>query len=78
MTRYEFSEYPFGHPLYSTTNRKALKFFKDELNLVPMQQLVGVHSKCYASPQWRMRRYRVGVKKQVQKIGIMIHPVNNM
>ena len=29
-------------------NRKALGFFKDELNSVPMQQFVGLRPKCYA------------------------------
>ena len=46
-TRYDFSEYPLDHPLYSTMNRKAIRFFKDELNLVPMQQFVGLRPKCY-------------------------------
>ena len=47
-TRYDFSEYTFDHPLYSDTNRKALGFFKDELNSVAMQQFVGLRPKCYA------------------------------
>ena len=46
--RYDFSEYPLDHPLYSATNRKALGYFKDELNSVPMQQFVGLRPKCYA------------------------------
>ena len=28
-------------------NRKAIGFFKDELNSVPMQQFVGLRPKCY-------------------------------
>ena len=32
------SEYPLDHPLYSALNCKAIGFFKDELNSVPMQQ----------------------------------------
>ena len=47
-SRYDFSEYPLDHPLYGTSNRKALVFFKDELNLVPMREFVGVRPKCYA------------------------------
>ena len=35
-TRYDFSEYPLDHPLYNTSNREALGFFKDELNSIPM------------------------------------------
>ena len=34
-SRYDFSEYPLNHPIYDTFNRKALGFFKDELNSVP-------------------------------------------
>ena len=41
-THYDFSEYPFDHPLYSAVNRKAIGFFKDELNSVLMQQFVGL------------------------------------
>ena len=48
VTHYDFSEYPLGHPLYSDMNRKAIRFFKDELNSVPMQQFVGMRPMCYA------------------------------
>ena len=46
--RYDFSEYPLNHPLYDTSNRKALGYFKDELNSLPMEEFVGLHPKCYA------------------------------
>ena len=46
--RYNFSEYPLDHPLYDVSNRKSLGFFKDELNYVPMRELVGLRPKCYA------------------------------
>ena len=46
--RYDFSEYPIDHPLYDVSNRKALGFFKDELNSVPMQEYVDLRPKCYA------------------------------
>ena len=46
-TRHDFSEYPFNHSLSSATNRKALGFFKDELNCMPMQQFVDLRPKCY-------------------------------
>ena len=39
--KYDFSEYPINHPLYDTSNRKALGFFKDELNSIPMKEFVG-------------------------------------
>ena len=35
--KYDFSEYPLNHPLYNTSNRKALRFLKDELNSTPMR-----------------------------------------
>ena len=47
-TRYDFNECPLDHPLYDTSNRKALGFFKDELNSVSMEEFVGLRPKCYA------------------------------
>ena len=47
-SRYDFVEYPLDHPLYDTSNREALGFFKDELNLVPMREFVGLRPQCYA------------------------------
>ena len=44
----DFSEYPLGHPVYDTSNCKALGFFKDELNSVPMREFVGLRPKCHA------------------------------
>ena len=41
----DFSEYSLDHPLYDTSNRKALGFFKDELNSVPMREFVGLRPK---------------------------------
>ena len=46
-TKYDFSEYPLDHPLYDTSNQKALGFFKDELNSIPMCGFVGLRPKCY-------------------------------
>ena len=46
--RFDFSEYPHDHPLYDASNHKALGFFKDELNSVPMREFVGLRPKCYA------------------------------
>ena len=48
-SKYDFSEYPFDHPIYDSSNRKALGYFKDELNSVPMEEfVVGLKPKCYA------------------------------
>ena len=41
-------KYPINHPLYDTSNRKALVFFKDELNSIPMKEFVGLRPKCCA------------------------------
>ena len=46
--RYDFSEYHLDHPLYDTSNRKALGLFKDELNSVPLQDSIGLRPKYYA------------------------------
>ena len=46
-TRYDFSDYPLDHPLYDA-NKKALGFFKDELNSIPMVEFVGFRLKSYA------------------------------
>ena len=47
-SRYDFSEYPLDHTLHDTSNHKALGFFKDELNSVPIREFVGLRPKCYA------------------------------
>ena len=48
VDQYDFSEYPLDHPLYDVSNCKALGFFKDELNSIPMQEFVGLWPRCYA------------------------------
>ena len=47
-SRYDFIKYPIDHRLYDTYNRKGFGFFKDELNLAPMREFVGLRPKCYA------------------------------
>ena len=39
-------EYPIDHPLYSASNCKAVAYFKDELNSVPMEEFVVLRPKC--------------------------------
>ena len=46
--KYDFSEYPLSHPLYNTSNKKSIEYFKDELNSIPMEEFVGLRPKCYA------------------------------
>ena len=42
---FDFSEYPQGHALRSTVNRKVLGKFKDELNGRIMEKFVGLRPK---------------------------------
>lgn len=46
--KFDFSEYPSNHPLYSTTNKKVLGKFKDELNGEAGIQFIGLKSKMYS------------------------------
>ena len=47
-TKYDFNVYTITHPLYDISDRKALGFFKDELNSIPMKEFVRLTPKCYA------------------------------
>ena len=45
------------NPPYDTSNRKSLRFFKDQLNYVPMQEFVG---RCLnILGMWRRRQQKV-------------------
>ena len=46
--KYDFSKYPLNHPLYNTSNKKAIGYFKDKLNSILMEEFVGLRPKCYA------------------------------
>jgi len=46
--RFDTSNYPLDHPLYSQTNKQVLGKFKDEHNGVPAQEFVGLRSKMYS------------------------------
>ena len=52
-TKYDFSDYPLDHPLYNTSNLKALGFFKDGMNSVPMEEFVGLRPKCFCFSLYR-------------------------
>ena len=45
--KYDFSAYPFEHPLYSKKNKKIIGMMKDELNSVPLEEIVALRPKCY-------------------------------
>ena len=46
--KYDFSDYPFTHPLFDNQNKKKIGFFKDELNSLPLEAFAALRSKCYA------------------------------
>ena len=46
--RYDFSEYPFKHQLYSMVNKKVIGKFKDELNSMILQGFIGLCPKSYS------------------------------
>ena len=45
---YDFSEYPFTHPLYNDRNKKVVGKMKDELNSIVMEEFAGARPKCYS------------------------------
>ena len=45
---FDFSEYPFTHPMYSIANRRKLGKFKDEFNSIYPEKFCGLRPKCYA------------------------------
>ncbi|KAK3755479.1 hypothetical protein QZH41_017633 [Actinostola sp. cb2023] len=45
---YDTSEYPRGHPLYSTVNKKVLGKMKDETHGLPIEEFVGLRPKMYS------------------------------
>ena len=61
LTKYDFSAYPFDHPLYSTKNTKVIGMMKDELNSIPLEEVVALRPKCYCL------RYHGKVKDNILK-----------
>ena len=47
IKKYDFSAYPFEHPLYSAKNKKIIGMMKDELNSVPLEEVAALRPKCY-------------------------------
>ena len=39
---FDFSDYPFDHPNYSTTNKKVIGKFKDDLHSRPLEEFIGL------------------------------------
>jgi hypothetical protein len=49
---FDFSEYPFNHPMYSIANRRKIGKFKDEFNSISPGKFTGLRPKCLA---WEAR-----------------------
>ena len=45
---FDFSEYPFEHPLYDPVNRKCLGKMKYELFSLCLEEFIGLRPKCYS------------------------------
>ena len=45
---FDFSDYPFEHPLYSTKWKKVIGKFKDELNGMTLEEFIGLRPKLYS------------------------------
>ena len=63
--QYDTSNYPEDHPLHSTTNKKVVGKFKDELGGRIMSEFVGLRSKMYAYTGEESAKRAKGVKKSV-------------
>ena len=47
LEKYDFSGYPFDHSLYSAKNKKIIGMMKDELDSIPLEEIVALRPKCY-------------------------------
>ena len=47
LEKYDFSGYPFEHSLYSPKNKKVIGMIKDELDSIPLEEVVALRPKCY-------------------------------
>ena len=66
---YDTSDYPKGHPLYSTVNKKVLGKMKDECAGRPIAEYVDLHPKMYSILEAGGKNIKKvkGVKKNVVK-----------
>jgi hypothetical protein len=70
LHRYDTSDYPKDHSLYSLTNKKVLGKMKDEASGVPIVEFVGLKAKMYAvlaSGGKEIKKKAKGVSKYVVK-----------
>ena len=65
---FDFSNYPTSHPLYSIENKAVLGKFKDETAGEPIEEFIGLRSKCYSIKlKNSSKSTAAGVKKSVAK-----------
>ena len=65
---FDFSNYPTTHPLYSIENKAVLGKFKDETAGEPIEEFIGLRSKCYSIKlKNSSKSTAAGVKKSVAK-----------
>ncbi|CAH1389916.1 unnamed protein product [Nezara viridula] len=70
MDELDTSDYPNGHPIHRSYNKKVLGKFKDEANRVPVSEFVGLRAKMYS--------LRIPVNKVIKKAkGIKKSAVEN-
>ena len=67
MQLYDTSNFPEDHPLYSTTNKKVVGKFKDELGAIIMTEFIGLRPKMYSYTGEESEKRTKGVKKSVLK-----------
>ena len=65
--RYDLREYPLDHPLYDSSNKKTLGYFKDELNSVPLEEFVGLRPKCTGKVDRNVLQHANPIEKKTAK-----------
>ena len=48
VDNYNFSDYPYEHPLYNKSKKKVIGKFKDEMNGIILEEFIGLRPKCYS------------------------------
>jgi hypothetical protein len=71
-TKFDMSDYPKDHPLYSAKNKKVIGMFKDEAGSMQIEEFVGLRAKLYSYKMATGKEEKKckGVKKAVVKKSI--------
>ena len=70
LDEYDTSNFPEDHPLYSTTNKKVIGKFKDELGGKVLTEFIGIRPKMYSFVGEDSGKRAKGVKKSILQNGI--------